>query len=66
LVSQNPICKNFVLMQDAVNLAWKIALVVAGGGPASPSSGELLNTYQEERWPVAAHIISMSGRCHSH
>lgn len=44
-------------IQDAVNLAWKLALVTQG--KAEPA---LLQTYQEERHPVAARVIKISGR----
>ena len=37
---------------DAVNLAWKLAAVLAGWGPAG-----LLDTYHEERRPVAARAL---------
>jgi len=40
-----------VSMQDAFNLAWKIAMVERG--EAQPT---LLNTYQSERTPVAQPI----------
>ncbi len=40
-------------MQDAYNLGWKLALVVAGG--ADP---RLLDSYQAERRPVAASVIN--------
>jgi 2-polyprenyl-6-methoxyphenol hydroxylase-like FAD-dependent oxidoreductase len=47
------------LMQDAFNLAWKLALALAasrdGGGQE-----RLLNSYQEERHPVAAKVIEFS------
>jgi 3-(3-hydroxy-phenyl)propionate hydroxylase len=39
-------------VQDAVNLGWKLAQVVDGSSPES-----LLDTYQEERHPVAARAI---------
>ncbi len=39
-------------VQDAVNLGWKLAQVVRGTSPES-----LLDTYQEERHPVAARAI---------
>ncbi len=42
-------------IQDAHNLAWKIAAVVNDG--ASPS---LLDTYEAERRPVAAHVLALS------
>ena len=39
-------------VQDAVNLGWKLALVVQGAAPAS-----LLDTYHSERHPVAARVL---------
>jgi 3-(3-hydroxy-phenyl)propionate hydroxylase len=39
-------------VQDAVNLGWKLAQVVNGTSPES-----LLDTYQHERHPVAAHAL---------
>jgi len=39
-------------MQDAFNLAWKLALVVNGSSP-----DWLLDTYQEERLPVAEGVL---------
>jgi 2-polyprenyl-6-methoxyphenol hydroxylase-like FAD-dependent oxidoreductase len=39
-------------VQDAVNLGWKLAQVVNGTSPES-----LLDTYQEERHPVAARAL---------
>jgi 2-polyprenyl-6-methoxyphenol hydroxylase-like FAD-dependent oxidoreductase len=39
-------------MQDAVNLGWKLALVVRGASPDS-----LLDTYHAERHPVAARVL---------
>jgi 3-(3-hydroxy-phenyl)propionate hydroxylase len=39
-------------VQDAVNLGWKLAQVVNGTAPES-----LLDTYQAERHPVAAHVL---------
>jgi 2-polyprenyl-6-methoxyphenol hydroxylase-like FAD-dependent oxidoreductase len=39
-------------VQDAVNLGWKLAQVVAGTSPES-----LLDTYQAERHPVAARAL---------
>lgn len=44
-------------IQDAANLAWKLALVLEGS--ARPG---LLETYQAERHPVAARVIRLSGR----
>ncbi|MBB2205880.1 FAD-dependent monooxygenase [Gluconacetobacter takamatsuzukensis] len=44
-------------MQDAFNLAWKLALVEQGqAGPA------LLDSYSAERSPVARHILAESSR----
>jgi len=39
-------------VQDAVNLGWKLAQVVTGASPQS-----LLDTYQDERHPVAARAL---------
>ena len=39
-------------VQDAVNLGWKLALVVQGAAPES-----LLDTYHAERHPVAARVL---------
>ena len=39
-------------VQDAVNLGWKLAQVAKGTSP-----GELLDTYQAERHPVAARVL---------
>jgi 2-polyprenyl-6-methoxyphenol hydroxylase-like FAD-dependent oxidoreductase len=39
-------------IQDAINLAWKLALVVRGRGPAW-----LLDTYESERLPVAHALL---------
>ena len=44
-------------MQDAFNLAWKLALVIRGFG----MSGPLLDSYTRERGPVAAQVIADSG-----
>ena len=41
-------------VQDAYNLGWKLAMVL-GGAPAS-----LLDSYQEERLPVAAAVLGLS------
>jgi 2-polyprenyl-6-methoxyphenol hydroxylase-like FAD-dependent oxidoreductase len=42
-------------IQDAYNLGWKLATVA--NGAASP---ELLDTYEAERRPVAAHVLDLS------
>lgn len=39
-------------LQDAFNLGWKLAAAVAGWGPVG-----LLDTYQDERRPVAAEVL---------
>jgi len=39
-------------VQDAVNLGWKLALVLSG-----QSTEELLDTYEAERRPVAARVL---------
>ncbi len=44
-------------LQDAVNLAWKLALVARGN--ATP---RLLDSYHEERHPVGAHVVETSAR----
>ena len=41
-------------IQDACNLAWKLAATVAGAEAA------LLDTYQEERQPIAAWVLGIS------
>ena len=41
-------------VQDAYNLGWKLALVLQG------ASDSLLDTYQEERMPVAAAVLEIS------
>ena len=43
-------------IQDAYNLGWKLASVLRGG----PES--LLDTYEEERLPVAAAVLGLSSR----
>ncbi|GAA3133622.1 FAD-dependent oxidoreductase [Streptosporangium carneum] len=43
-------------VQDAYNLGWKLAAVL-GGAP-----GRLLDTYEEERLPVAADVLGISTR----
>ena len=43
-------------VQDAYNLGWKLAHVLHGGPE------ELLDTYQEERLPVAAGVLGLSSR----
>ncbi|MBX3439376.1 MAG: FAD-dependent monooxygenase, partial [Planctomycetaceae bacterium] len=44
-------------MQDAFNLAWKLALVVEGVAPP-----DLLDSYSAERSPIAKHVLSQTGR----
>jgi 2-polyprenyl-6-methoxyphenol hydroxylase-like FAD-dependent oxidoreductase len=43
-------------IQDAQNLGWKLAAVVNGALPA------LLDTYQEERLPIAASVLALSNK----
>jgi 2-polyprenyl-6-methoxyphenol hydroxylase-like FAD-dependent oxidoreductase len=42
-------------MQDAFNLGWKLALATGGA-----ASGRLLDSYQAERHPIAARVITAS------
>ncbi|KAF9554033.1 monooxygenase [Agrocybe pediades] len=44
-------------VQDAYNLAWKLALVANGKAPES-----LLDTYHEERHPVVSEMLSITTR----
>jgi 2-polyprenyl-6-methoxyphenol hydroxylase-like FAD-dependent oxidoreductase len=44
-------------MQDACNLAWKLALVVRGGANES-----LLDSYSSERSPIADEVLKVTGR----
>ena len=44
-------------LQDAYNLAWKLALVVAGRADAA-----LLDSYEEERVPIARRLLSTTDR----
>ncbi len=44
-------------LQDAYNLAWKLALVIAGR-----ASAELLDSYAAERLPVAMRLLSTTDR----
>ncbi|MFF1413111.1 FAD-dependent monooxygenase [Streptomyces sp. NPDC058289] len=46
-------------VQDAYNLGWKLGQVLRHG--ADPA---LLDTYEEERRPVAAHVLGLSTRIH--
>jgi 2-polyprenyl-6-methoxyphenol hydroxylase-like FAD-dependent oxidoreductase len=41
-------------IQDSANLGWKLAAVANGASPA------LLDTYEAERRPVAAHVLALS------
>jgi 2-polyprenyl-6-methoxyphenol hydroxylase-like FAD-dependent oxidoreductase len=43
-------------MQDAFNLAWKLAMTIRGEG-----GDELLDSYQTERHPVAEKVIDFTG-----
>ncbi len=44
-------------IQDAFNLAWKLALVVKGQAPAA-----LLGTYDTERGPIAKGVLNLTDR----
>jgi 2-polyprenyl-6-methoxyphenol hydroxylase-like FAD-dependent oxidoreductase len=44
-------------IQDAANLAWKLALVLRGQAP-----GSLLDSYERERRPVAREVVSTTHR----
>ncbi|MET7918638.1 FAD-dependent oxidoreductase [Streptomyces avermitilis] len=46
-------------VQDAYNLGWKLGAVLRGGAPAS-----LLDSYEEERLPVAADMLGLSTQVH--
>ncbi|MFI0938943.1 FAD-dependent monooxygenase [Streptomyces sp. NPDC021020] len=46
-------------VQDAYNLGWKLGAVLRGGAPKA-----LLDTYEEERRPVAADMLGLSTRIH--
>ena len=47
-------------LQDAYNLAWKLALVVSG-----PAGAALLDSYEDERIPVAQRLLSTTDRAFS-
>jgi 2-polyprenyl-6-methoxyphenol hydroxylase-like FAD-dependent oxidoreductase len=46
-------------VQDAYNLGWKLGAVLGGDAPAS-----LLDTYEEERRPIAAAMLGLSTSVH--
>ncbi|MFE2327079.1 FAD-dependent oxidoreductase [Streptomyces sp. NPDC059385] len=46
-------------VQDAYNLGWKLGAVLHGRAPES-----LLDTYEEERLPIAADMLGLSTRIH--
>jgi hypothetical protein len=46
-------------VQDAYNLGWKLGAVLRGGAPTA-----LLDTYEEERRPVAAQMLGLSTSIH--
>ncbi|MGH3889168.1 MAG: FAD-dependent monooxygenase [Pseudonocardiaceae bacterium] len=49
-----------VCVQDAFNLGWKLGLVLAG------EAGEpLLDTYEQERRPIAQQVIEGTNALHS-
>jgi hypothetical protein len=45
-------------MQDAYNLGWKLSAVLAG------APGSLLDTYEEERLPIAAWLLGATTKLH--
>src|ERR1700691_4711852 len=45
-------------IQDAYNLGWKLGEVLAG------APGELLQTYEEERLPIAAAVLGITTKLH--
>ncbi|WP_408095852.1 FAD-dependent monooxygenase [Peredibacter sp. HCB2-198] len=47
-------------LQDAANLAWKLALVVK-----KKSKADILETYHSERWPVAQKLLKFTDRIFS-
>jgi 2-polyprenyl-6-methoxyphenol hydroxylase-like FAD-dependent oxidoreductase len=47
-------------LQDAANLAWKLALVIKGSPPP-----ELLDTYHTERWPVGQNVLNYTDKLFS-
>lgn len=49
-------------VQDAYNLGWKLGLVLRHGPDAADPV--LLDTYEEERRPVAAHVLDLSTGLH--
>ncbi|MFD5334845.1 FAD-dependent oxidoreductase [Streptomyces hawaiiensis] len=46
-------------VQDAYNLGWKLGAVLRGGADAA-----LLDSYEEERRPIAADVLGLSTRVH--
>ncbi|MET9363402.1 FAD-dependent monooxygenase [Streptomyces sp. NPDC006632] len=48
-------------VQDAYNLGWKLAQVLRHG-----AADALLDTYEDERRPIAAGVLGMSTRLHRH
>ncbi|WP_314221392.1 FAD-dependent monooxygenase [Streptomyces zaehneri] len=46
-------------VQDAYNLGWKLGAVLGGRAPQA-----LLDTYEEERRPVAEHVLGLSTAIH--
>ncbi|MCB5167527.1 FAD-dependent monooxygenase [Streptomyces bambusae] len=46
-------------IQDAYNLGWKLAAVLRG-----TAAGSLLDSYEDERLPVAAEMLGLSTRIH--
>jgi 2-polyprenyl-6-methoxyphenol hydroxylase-like FAD-dependent oxidoreductase len=49
-------------MQDAINLAWKLALVCRGTCQGTSKPGKLLDSYSAERSAVGAEVLANAGR----
>jgi 2-polyprenyl-6-methoxyphenol hydroxylase-like FAD-dependent oxidoreductase len=47
-------------VQDAYNVGWKLATVLKGVGGSAADSEALLDSYQEERLPIAARVLGIS------
>lgn len=53
-------------IQDAINLGWKLARVLHGTTPSSPSASSLLlDSYHDERWPIGQHLLRQTDQLFS-
>ncbi|KAJ7656762.1 FAD binding domain-containing protein [Mycena polygramma] len=52
-------------MQDAFNLAWKLSLVIEGKVSSQTFPSQLLQSYEAERMPVVAEMLSLSSDLHA-